>query len=68
MYTLIWELALYLIYREQQNILTMKATSTKTTDLVKSIDRQLRAILKKDIRKIEDANVRQAAFLQLIAA
>jgi len=46
----------------------MKATSTKTTDLVKSIDRQLRAILKKDIRKIEDANVRQAAFLQLIAA
>ncbi len=46
----------------------MKAKSTKTTDLLKSIDQQLRAILRKDIRKIEDANVRQAAFLQLIAA
>jgi len=46
----------------------MKAKSTQTTDLLKSIDQQLRAILKKDIRKIEDANVRQAAFLQLIAA
>jgi len=46
----------------------MKAKSTTTTDLLKSIDQQLRAILKKDIRKIDDANVRQAAFLQLIGA
>ncbi len=46
----------------------MKATSTKTTALVKAIDQQLKAILAKDIRKIDDVNVRNAAFLQLIAA
>jgi|GEM_PF-5069819 len=46
----------------------MKTSPTKTTDLVKSIDKQLKAILTKDIRKIDDANVRTAAFLQLIAA
>jgi hypothetical protein len=46
----------------------MKASLTKTTDLVKSIDKQLKAILAKDIRKIDDVNVRNAAFLQLIAA
>jgi len=46
----------------------MKTSSTKTTDLVRSIDKQLKAILTKDIRKIDDVNVRSAAFLQLIAA
>jgi hypothetical protein len=46
----------------------MKATSTKTTALVKNIDQQLKAILAKDIHKIDNANIRKAAFLQLIAA
>jgi len=46
----------------------MKATSTKTTTLVKAIDQQLKAILEKDIVKIDDVNVKNAAFLQLIAA
>jgi hypothetical protein len=46
----------------------MKATPIKTTDIIKSIDKQLKAIIKKDIRKIDDVNVRNAAFLQLIAA
>ncbi len=46
----------------------MKATPTKLTDLVKSIDKQLKAILVKDIRKIDNVNIRGAAFLQLIAA
>jgi hypothetical protein len=49
----------------------MKASNskqTKTTDLVKAIDQQLKAILEKDILKIDDVNVRNAAFLQLIAA
>jgi hypothetical protein len=46
----------------------MKVTATKTTDLVKVIDQQLQAILEKDIRKIDDINVKNAAFLQLIAA
>ena len=49
-------------------ITDMKTSSTKTTDLVRSIDKQLKAILTKDIRKIDDVNVRSAAFLQLIAA
>ena len=46
----------------------MKAQSIKTTDIVKSIDKQLKAILKKDIRKIDNAAIRNAAFLQMIAA
>ena len=46
----------------------MKTTSTKTTDLLKAIDQQLKMILESDILKIEDANVRNAVFLQLIAA
>jgi len=46
----------------------MKATAKKTTELVKAIDKQLNAILEKDILKIDDAGVRKAAFLQLIAA
>jgi hypothetical protein len=46
----------------------MKVTSTKTTDLVKAIDKQLKAIIEKDILKLDNVNVRNAAFLQLIAA
>lgn len=46
----------------------MKATSTKTNDLMKAIDQQLKAIINKDIRKIDNVNIRCAAFLQLIAA
>lgn len=46
----------------------MKAATTNTTDMVNAIDKQLKSILKKDIRKIDDGNVRCAAFLQLIAA
>jgi len=36
--------------------------------VVKAIDQQLKMILESDILKIEDANVRNAVFLQLIAA
>ena len=46
----------------------MKATQTNTTELIKNIDKQLKAILKRDIRKIDNSNIRYAAFLQLIAA
>jgi hypothetical protein len=46
----------------------MKANSTTTAGLVKAIDKQLKAILEKDILKIKDGNIRNAAFLQLIAA
>lgn len=46
----------------------MKATSTKTPTLVDAIDKQLKVILAKDIRKIDNAAVRNAAFLQMIAA
>jgi hypothetical protein len=46
----------------------MKATPTNTAALLKSIDQQLKKILKKDIRKIDNVNVRGAAFLQMIAA
>jgi hypothetical protein len=49
-------------------IQVMKATAKTTTDLVKVIDKQLQAILEKDIRKIDNINVKNAAFLQLIAA
>jgi len=46
----------------------MKTTATQTPDLLKAIDKQLKAILENDIRKIEDKDIRNAAFLQLIAA
>lgn len=46
----------------------MKATPINTAAVLKSIDDQLKAILKKDIRKIDNVNIRSAAFLQLIAA
>jgi hypothetical protein len=46
----------------------MKTTSTKTTEVIKAIDKQLKAIIAKDILKLDNVNVRNAAFLQLIAA
>ena len=46
----------------------MKTTATKTTKLLKSIDQQLKVILEKDIRNIKDQGIKNAAFLQLIAA
>jgi hypothetical protein len=46
----------------------MKANSTQIESLVKAIDQQLKAIIKADIRKIDNPNIRGAAFLQLIAA
>jgi len=46
----------------------MKTTATQTPALLKAIDKQLKAILENDIRKIEDKDIRNAAFLQLIAA
>ncbi|WP_428331499.1 hypothetical protein [Mucilaginibacter sp.] len=46
----------------------MKTTATKTTTLLKSIDQQLKTILEKDIRNIKDPNIKNAVFLQLIAA
>jgi len=46
----------------------MKTTATKTTELLKSIDQQLKVILEKDIRNIKDQGIKNAAFLQLIAA
>jgi len=50
------------------NQTTMKANTTKTNELLKAIDKQLKAIIEKDILKIDDLNIRNAAFLQLIAA
>lgn len=54
-------------------ILIMKTTATKTksiksVDLVSAIDKQLQAILANDIRKIDNVNIKNAAFLSLIAA
>lgn len=51
----------------------MKTTATKTksiksVDLVSAIDKQLQAILANDIRKIDNVNIKNAAFLSLIAA
>jgi len=46
----------------------MKTTASKTTELLKSIDQQLKVILEKDIRNIKDQGIKNAAFLQLIAA
>ena len=49
----------------------MKTNKTTTTELLKSIDDQLKAILENDIKKlheVKDVRVKQAAFLQLIAA
>jgi hypothetical protein len=49
----------------------MKTKATQTPALLTSIDLQLKAILENDIRKInaeKDAWIKNAAFLQLIAA
>ena len=46
----------------------MKATVPTTAELVQKIDKQLQAILLKDIPKIGSTQLRNAAFLQLIAA
>jgi len=46
----------------------MKTTTKTTSTIIKTIDQQLKAILAKDIRKIDDANIRNAVFLQMIAA
>ncbi|HWZ03409.1 MAG TPA: hypothetical protein VNX40_07320 [Mucilaginibacter sp.] len=48
----------------------MKNTATKTTITLKTIQRELKAILEVDIRKLTSpqyVNIRNAAFLQLIA-
>jgi uncharacterized membrane-anchored protein len=47
---------------------TTKNTSAKTAEMVKAIDKQLKAILEKDIRIIDNIHLKNAAFLQLIAA
>jgi hypothetical protein len=49
----------------------MKTKSTPTKALLKAIDQQLQTILENDIRKLHLANdprIKNAAFLQLIAA
>jgi len=49
----------------------MKTASTKPTISLKSVDKELKAILEDDIRKLNDpqyAKHKLAAFLQLIAA
>ncbi len=46
----------------------MKTAVTNHTALIKVIDKQLKMILAKDVRKIDNVQVRKAAFLQLIAA
>jgi hypothetical protein len=47
----------------------MKTTATQTTPiLLKAIDKQLKAILERDIKKIKEESIKNAAFLQLIAA
>jgi len=46
----------------------MKTLSTQPPALLKTIDKQLKAILESDIRKIKEEGIRNAAFLQLIAA
>ena len=49
-------------------IFVMKTKATQTADIIKAIDGQLKNILAKDIHKIDNVNIRIAAFLQLIAA
>ena len=49
----------------------MKANATKTATSLKSVEKELKAILETDIRKLNGpqyVNHRIAAFLQLIAA
>ena len=52
-------------------IVTTKKTTAETTALLKAIELELKAILEDDVRKLhhaEDIRIKQAAFLQLIAA
>jgi hypothetical protein len=49
----------------------MKTSSTQTTISLKAVEKELKAILEKDIRKFnapQYVNNKYAAFLQLIAA
>jgi len=49
----------------------MKTTTTKSTVSLKSVEKELKAILEQDIRKFtapQYINNKHAAFLQLIAA
>ena len=49
----------------------MKTATTKTTPSLKSVEKELKAILESDIRKLNGpqyVNHKFAAFLQLIAA
>jgi hypothetical protein len=49
----------------------MKTTTTKTTTSLKAVEKELKAILENDIRKLTEpqyVNHKFAAFLQLIAA
>lgn len=50
---------------------TTKKQTTKTAALLKAIELELKTILEDDVRKlhhIQDVRIKQAAFLQLIAA
>jgi hypothetical protein len=50
---------------------TPKTTAVPTKRLLKAIDMQLKAILEDDVRKLHltgDNRIKEAAFLQLIAA
>jgi hypothetical protein len=52
-------------------IVTTKKPSTETTALLEAIELELKAILEDDVRKLqnaEDIRIKQAAFLQMIAA
>jgi hypothetical protein len=49
----------------------MKTTTTKSTVSLKSVEKELKAILEQDVRKLsapQYINHKYAAFLQLIAA
>ena len=70
-------MALYFIYIQQNlkpsdmKIVTTKKTTAETNALLKAIDLELKAILEDDVRKLqnaEDIRIKEAAFLQLIAA
>jgi hypothetical protein len=50
---------------------TTKTTAAQTKVLLKAIDLELKTILEDDVRKLHlsgDARIKEAAFLQLIAA
>ncbi|MEN0052883.1 MAG: hypothetical protein AAGC65_04405 [Mucilaginibacter sp.] len=47
---------------------TTKISAIQTKNILKAIDRELKSILAKDIRKMQKPEIRQAAFLQMISA